>query len=613
MRIIVFLLISSSKTDKNTLRKSRSIQMSEQQNYDIDTIRHSTAHLMAQAVTELFPNELVQLGIGPTIENGFYYDIEMDTRLTDDDLKNIEKKMKELIKKNLPIQRHDVSREEAIKVFSERGQKLKLELIESFPEGTPISYYTQGDSFIDLCKGPHVESTKALPFSFKLLHTAGAYWRGDEKRKMLQRIYAACFNSKEELKEHLHFLEEAKKRDHRKLGKELELFHFEPVSPASPFFMPKGTFVYNELVNFMRRIYTKFGYDEVITPQILDSELWHTSGHYEHYKENMYFTPIDEREFAVKPMNCPCHMLMFKHYKYSYRDLPMRYADFGRLHRYEKSGAIAGLTRVRSFCQDDAHVFLDIDDIQQEIKDLLDMFFICYKHFGFKNIKVNLSTRPEKKAGDDATWDKAEQGLKAALDSSGYDYHIKEGDGAFYGPKIDIEIADALNRFHQLGTIQLDFILPERFDLKFTTSDGTEKRPVVIHRALLGSLERFFGVYLEHVGGAFPFWLAPEQAVIVPVNNELHLEYAQKIAEQFKKEGLRVRVDDRNESMGFKTRQIQKAKIPFMIVVGDNEMNDNTLSIRKYGERNTETLPTEQVLKQYLELDSHKIPTELRD
>lgn len=579
---------------------------------DLETIRHSSAHLMAQAIERLWPDSHVQFGVGPTIENGFYYDVQMEYRLTEEDLKKIETKMKEIIKEKLPIERVVMKRNEAIEFFKKKGQDLKVELISAIPENEEISCYQQGE-FIDLCRGPHVENTKELSFFFKILHTAGAYWRGDSDRQMLQRVYAACFLNKEDLKEHLHFLEEAKKRDHRKLGKELELFHFESVAPASPFFMPKGAFVYNSMIEFMRRIYRKFDYSEVITPQILDSDLWHTSGHYEHYKDNMYFSNIDEKEYAVKPMNCPCHMLMFKHYRYSYRDLPLRYADFGRLHRYEKAGAVAGLTRVRTFCQDDAHIFLPIGKIQDEIQSLMKMFFICYAHFGFNKVKVNLSTRPEKKAGDDATWDTAENALKAALDQSGHEYHVKEGDGAFYGPKIDIEIADALNRYHQLGTIQLDFQLPDRFDLNFTTAEGTEERPVVIHRALLGSLERFFGVYLEHVGGAFPFWLAPEQAAIVPVNNDLHLAFALKLKEKFAKSGLRVYIDDRNESMGYKTRQIQKSKIPFMLVIGDREIETNTLSVRGYGQANSETLSVDDVEKKFLELDLEKMPAPLRD
>lgn len=581
--------------------------------YDLDTLRHSTAHLMAQAIMELFPTENVQLGIGPTIENGFYYDIEMSSKLTDENLKQIEDKMKEIIKRNLPVVRHEVSREEAIKIFSERGQTLKCELIKDIPDGEVISYYTQGDTFFDLCTGPHVEKTSELTFWFKLLHTAGAYWRGDQTRPMLQRIYAACFSSKEELREYLTMLEEAKKRDHRKLGKELELFIFDPVAPASPFFMPKGTLVYNGLVDFMRRIYKKFDYQEVITPQLLDSDLWHTSGHYEKYKENMYFTQIDEREFALKPMNCPCHMLMFSHHRYSYRDLPLRFADFGRLHRYEKSGVVAGLTRVRTFCQDDAHIFIQTDGIQDEIKTLMNMFFIGYEHFGFKKIKIGLSTRPEMRVGSDEAWDQAEAALKSALDASGRDYFVNEGDGAFYGPKIDIQVADAIGRFHQLGTIQLDFQLPERFDLKFTNQAGEMERPVVIHRALLGSLERFIGVYLEHVGGAFPFWLSPEQAVIVPIKNEIHLEAARELEKELKRKGYRVRVDDRNESMGFKTRQAQTGKIPYMLVLGDKEIEDNAVAVRKYGEQKTETMPRADLLNLFETQELEKMPAPLRE
>jgi threonyl-tRNA synthetase len=580
--------------------------------YELDTLRHSTAHLMAQAIMELYPKEEVQLGIGPTIENGFYYDISMNLKLSEEDLKSIEDKMKEIIKRDLPVVRHEVSRTEALKIFDEKGQKLKCELIKDIPDGEVISYYTQGDKFFDLCTGPHVEKTSHLTPFFKLLHTAGAYWRGDQTRPMLQRIYAACFNSKEALKEHLTQLEEAKKRDHRKLGKELELFIFDPVAPASPFFMPKGAMVYNELVDFMRRIYKKFNYQEVITPQVLDVDLWHTSGHYEKYKENMYFTQIDDREFALKPMNCPCHMLMFSHHRYSYRDLPLRFADFGRLHRYEKSGVVAGLTRVRTFCQDDAHIFIQTDGIQEEIKTLMKMFFIGYEHFGFKKIKIGLSTRPEMRVGSDEAWDKAEAALKAALDASGKEYFINEGDGAFYGPKIDIQVADAIGRFFQLGTIQLDFQLPERFDLKFTNQNGELERPVVIHRALLGSLERFIGVYLEHIGGAFPFWLSPEQAVIIPVKNELHLEAAQILESKLKNFGFKVRVDDRNESMGLKTRQAQTGKIPFMLVLGDKEIQDGTVSIRKYGEMKSEVITQENLVEIFKNLDLEKMPSALR-
>ena len=579
--------------------------------YEVDTIRHSTAHLMAQAINRVYKNHNPQFGIGPVIENGFYYDIDMDEKIKDEDLVNIEKAMYEIIDEKLPINRIVFSRDESIEFWKQRNQPLKVEVVSSIPEKEEISCYQQGD-FVDLCRGPHVENTGHLPKFFKLLHTAGAYWKGDSNNKMLQRIYAVCFTTKKQLEDHLIFLEEAKKRDHRKLGKELELFHFDQIAPASPFFMPKGTTVYNELVSFMRRIYVKYDYDEVITPMLLDTDLYHTSGHYAHYKENMYFSIVDKKEFALKPMNCPCHMLMFKHYKYSYRDLPMRYADFGRLHRYESAGAVAGLTRVRSFCQDDAHIFIQMENIEDEILKLMEMFFICYDHFGFKQIKVGLSTRPESKAGDDSTWDKAEHSLKSALDKTGNDYHINEGDGAFYGPKIDIQISDAIGRWHQLGTIQLDFQMPDRFDLKYTNEEGKDVRPVVIHRALLGSLERFIGVYLEHIAGVFPFWLSPEQAIIVPVSTDKHLAFCKTLSQDLKELGLRVKVDERNETMSYKTRQIQQSKIPFMIVIGDREMENKAVSIRAHGEAASKNYSIEELKIMFVNLNDEKIPVKLR-
>ena len=477
-------------------------------NISLDMQRHSAAHVMAQAIQRVFPQEKIEFGIGPTIEHGFYYDIKMSHTILDEELSLIENEMKKIIQENLPVVRQVLNKIEALQLFQQMGQSLKLELIEDLPEGEEISCYRQGE-FTDLCRGPHVESTGQLTGSFKLLHTAGAYWRGDSSRPMLQRIYAVYFSDKKELRQHLNFLEEAQKRDHRKLGTELELFHFEKEAPASPFFMPKGAFIYHELVNFLRRILVRYNYQEVITPQILDIDLWHRSGHYQNYKENMYFTSIDEREFAIKPMNCPTHMLMFKHYKYSYRDLPMRLADFGRLHRYEKSGVIAGLTRVRTFCQDDGHVFLEPTQIQEEISQMLEMVFTIYNHFGFEKVKINLATRPTKKMGDDAAWDAAEQALQKALEASGREYQILPGDGAFYGPKIDIKVSDAINRYHQLGTIQLDFQLPEKFDLKYTNSQGELVRPIVIHRALLGSLERFFWNFIGAHRWCLPFLAGP--------------------------------------------------------------------------------------------------------
>lgn len=575
--------------------------------YDLETIRHSTAHVMAQAIQELYPSQNVKLGIGPTIENGFYYDIDMDERIQDADLETIEKKMMEIISRGDEITRHEASRDEAIKIFTERNQEYKVELIKDLPDSETISYYTQGDTFIDLCRGPHVEATNHLPKFFKLLHTAGAYWRGDEKRPMLQRVYAACFNDKKLLKQHLNFLEEAKKRDHRKLGKELNLFHFEECTPGNPFFHPKGAHVYNSFIEFARGVLKKYDYEEVLAPLILDVDLWHTSGHYGNYKENMYFTVVDNKEYAVKPMNCPGHMLLFKSGQHSYRDLPLRYAEFGKVHRYEKSGVMAGLTRVRSFVQDDAHVFLREDQIQTEIQSLIEMYLATYKHFKFEDIKINLSTRPEeKKIGSDEIWDVAENALKEALEKSGVEYHIKEGDGAFYGPKIDFDVADALKRYHQLGTIQLDFMMPERFDLVYTNEKAEKVRPVVIHRALLGSIERFFGVYLEHVNGAFPFWLAPEQVVLVPVNIDIHGDYCQKIAKLLKENNIRAKVDLSNETLGKKTRTLQKAKVPFMMVIGDKEVEENTVSLRAYGSKQTNVHTTDEVLEMFLSLDAEK-------
>lgn len=580
--------------------------------YDLETIRHSTAHLMAHAISRLYKEYNPQFGIGPTIENGFYYDIDMDYKIHDEELIKIEAEMQKIIDEKIAISRKVFTRDENLKFWADKSQPLKVEVVTEIPSDQEISCYEQGD-FIDLCRGPHVENTGHLPKFFKLMNTAGAYWKGDSKNKMLQRIYAVSFTTKKQLEDHLLFIEEAKKRDHRKLGKELELFLFDSIAPGSPFFMPKGAVVYNELVSFMRRIYQKYEYTEVITPMMLDTDLWKTSGHYAHYKDDMYMLHVDNREFAMKPMNCPCHMLMYSHFKYSYRDLPMRFADFGRLHRFELAGSLAGLTRVRSFCQDDAHIFISLEGIQEEIKKLLEMFFVCYDHFGFTDIKVGLSTRPAAKLGSDETWDIAENALKVALDSSGQTYHINAGDGAFYGPKIDIQISDSIGRRWQLGTIQLDFQLPERFDLKYNAQDGTEQRPVVIHRALLGSLERFIGVYLEHVAGAFPFWLAPEQAVIVPISTDKHLNFANQVCAQMKKLGLRVRVDDRNETMGYKTRQIQTAKIPFMLAIGDREMESNSLSVRAHGDMKSETMTIDAVVAKFTALQAEQVPGKFRN
>ncbi|MBF0314881.1 MAG: threonine--tRNA ligase [Oligoflexia bacterium] len=579
--------------------------------HDIETIRHSAAHIMAQAILRIFSGkgDKIQLGIGPTIENGFYYDIDMNHRLSEEDFARIESEMQAIIKSDLPIERKVLSRSEAIQFFSGQGQELKVELIAGLPEGEEIGCYVQGE-FHDLCRGPHVERTSHVPMHFKLLSVAGAYWRGREDQKMLQRVYATCFKKEQELKDYLHFIEDAKNRDHRKLGKELDLFLFDPHAPGSPFFMPKGVVVYNELMNFIRRLYHRFNYQEVITPQVLDAELWKTSGHYANFHDDMFFTNIEEREFALKPMNCPAAMVMFKHFKFSYRELPLRFADFGRLHRYEKSGTLAGLTRVRTFIQDDAHIFLALSDIQREISDLIEMFFMCYRHFKFTDVKVNLSTRPEKRMGEERSWDIAEEALREALAANKCEYKVNEGDGAFYGPKIDFRVADALKREHQLGTIQLDFQLPERFDLKFVNPKGEMERPVVIHRALLGSIERFFGIYLEHIAGAFPFWIAPEQVVIVPVKNdsEAQIAYADELHAELKHKGFRSRVDARNESMNLKTRQVQTAKVPYMLVVGDREVEKGEVSARRYGEKSSKTLSKTELMELFSTLSEEKNP-----
>ncbi len=560
---------------------------------ELETLRHSCAHIMAHAIQKLWPQ--AKFGIGPTVENGFYYDVDLDVKLSPEDLPKIEAEMTKLIRADQPFVRREHSIPEALEVFGKLDQPFKIEIIETL-KNTGVQSVTsyQENDFVDLCRGPHIAKTGQVK-AFKLLSVAGAYWRGDEKNPQLQRIYGTAFASKAELDDYLHMLEEAKKRDHRKLGKELDLFSFHPEAPASPFFHPKGTVVYNRLVQLMRDLYGPYEYDEVITPQILDVALWHRSGHYENYRENMFFTEVDERQYAVKPMNCPAATFIFASQKRSYRNLPLRLADFGRLHRYEKSGVTAGLTRVRTFCQDDAHIFCSPEQIGTEVKGVIDMILRTYEIFGFTDIKIFLSTRPEKRAGSDALWDQAETALKAVLDSIGRPYQVNPGDGAFYGPKIDFLVRDALKREHQLGTVQLDFNMPERFDLNYITSDNASQRPVMVHRAVLGSIERFMGILIEHVAGAFPFWLAPVQARLIPIKDN-HGEYCRSFSEKLKDLGYRVELDDRNESMGFKTREAQTAKIPFALVAGDREMQANQFAVRKYGERESKVMTQDEVL-----------------
>jgi threonyl-tRNA synthetase len=570
---------------------------------DVETMRHSAAHVMAHAIQKIWPH--AKFGIGPTVENGFYYDVDLkDVKLTPEDLVKIEAEMKKIIKSGANFERREHSVDEAIELFKKLDQPFKVEIIENLRDqagATSVSTYKEG-SFVDLCRGPHVPNAAQIK-AIKLTSVAGAYWRGSEKNPQLQRIYGVGFMKQEELAEYLHMLEEAKKRDHRKLGKELDLFSFIPEAPASPFFHPKGTVVYNRLVQLMRDLYRPFGYDEVITPQILDVALWKKSGHYDNYKDSMYFTEVDERQFAVKPMNCPGHTFIYASQKRSYRDLPLRLADFGRLHRYEKSGVTAGLTRVRTFCQDDAHIFCAPEQIETEIKNVVQMILNVYELFGFDQIKIYLSTRPEKRVGSDELWDKAEAGLKNVLDKLGRPYTLNPGDGAFYGPKIDFNVGDALKRFHQLGTIQLDFNLPERFELGYIGSDNTEHRPVMIHRAVLGSLERFIGILIEHVTGAFPFWLAPIQARIVPIT-DAHNAYAKAFMDKLKALGLRLDMDDRNESMGLKTRESQIQKIPFALVAGDREVEAGQFAVRKYGERESKVMTQEEIIALFTELNS---------
>jgi threonyl-tRNA synthetase len=540
----------------------------------LDVLRHSTAHLLAQAVQELFPG--TQVTIGPVIQDGFYYDFVRADPFTPEDLEKIEKRMREIVGRNLPVARSEMPKSEAVKLFAAKGETYKVEIIEGIPEAI-VSLYSQGD-WVDLCRGPHVPATGKLG-AFKLTSVAGAYWRGDERNAMLQRIYGTAWANQEDLKRHLELVEEAKRRDHRRLGRELDLFSFDPIAPGSPFFHPKGARLYNGLVDFCRKLYDRFGYDEVVSPQIFDVELWKRSGHYDHYRENLFFCEIDERQFGVKPMNCPGDTYIYATTKRSYRDLPMRLANFSRLHRYEKSGVLHGLTRVRSFAQDDAHVFCTHDQVRDEITSILRMARVVHRAFAFDDIRVFLSTRPDQRLGTDELWDRAEGDLVAALEANGLAFEIAKGDGAFYGPKIDFLFRDALRRDWQLTTVQLDYNLPERFDLTYVTPEGKEERPVMIHRALFGSIERFLGILVEHTGGAFPTWLAPVQAKVLTVT-ERQEAYGAEVAGAIRRAGFRVELDTRNEKLGYKIRQAQLEKIPYMLVLGDREAAERLVAPR---------------------------------
>lgn len=534
---------------------------------------------MADAVTGLFPN--VKVTIGPCVDEGFYYDFDYAKPFTPEDLEKIEAKMKEIVKKNLPFERKEISKKEAIAFFEKRGEKYKVEIIGGIPDAEKISLYQHGD-FVDLCKGPHLSCTGEIK-AFKLLSVAGSYWRGDEKRERLQRIYGTAFAGEKELKEYLDRLEEAKKRDHRKLGKELDLFSFHEEAPASPFFHPKGAMVYRLMIDYLRKLYVGEGYDEVITPEILDLSLWEKSGHLEHFRENMYFTKVENKEMAVKPMNCPGHCLLYSERKWSYRELPVRFADFGRLHRFERSGVTHGLTRVRTFSQDDAHIYCAPEQMEGEMIAFIRLVKKVYKDFGFEEVDVALATRPAKAMGSVEVWKDAEEKLGAALKKEGLEYKINAGEGAFYGPKIEFQVKDALKRPWQLGTLQVDYSMPERFELRYVSAGGEEKRPVMLHRAILGSLERFFAILIEHCSGAFPFWLAPVQVALLTISEE-QVPYARELQALLCKAGYRAEIDSRNEKLGLKIRENQLKKVPFMGVLGAKEVSSRSVSVRHRSE-----------------------------
>jgi len=539
-----------------------------------DVFRHTSAHMLAQAIKRLYPN--AKFAIGPSIENGFYYDIDLEERLTMEDLAKLESEMKKIAKEDQKLERFELPKEEALAWAKENGEIYKEELINDLPEGEIISFYKQGD-FTDLCRGPHLLSTKKVK-AVKLLSVAGAYWRGDEKNKMLQRIYGISFEKNKDLEEYLHLLEEAKKRDHRKLGKELDLFFIPEEGPGFPLFLPKGMELKNALLKYWREIHRQDGYVEIETPIILNRHLWETSGHWYHYKENMYTVQIDEQDFAIKPMNCPGGMLFYQAKPHSYRDFPMRVAELGRVHRHELSGALHGLMRVRAFTQDDAHIFMLPEQIKDEIKGVVNLIDSVYKTFGFE-YHLELSTRPEDSMGTDEEWETAENGLREALEELNLPYVLNEGDGAFYGPKIDFHLKDCLGRTWQCGTIQLDMQLPQRFDISYIGQDGEKHRPVMIHRVALGSIERFIGILIEQYAGKFPVWLAPTQVKILPISDK-YMDYANEVKKALFDAGVRVEMDDRAEKIGFKIREAQLQKVPYMLVVGEKEAAENQVAVR---------------------------------
>lgn len=539
--------------------------------------RHTMAHIMAQAVMRIYGENNVRLGIGPTIENGFYYDFEiLNASITEDDLGKIESEMKKIIKEDLRIERFELSKEKAIEFMKQKGQIYKVELISEIPD-EKVSFYRQGE-FVDLCRGPHLPRTGIIKH-FKLLSVSGAYWRGSEKNPMLQRIYGTAFATKEELDNYLKMIEEAKKRDHRKLGPKLGLFFINSdVAPGMPIFLPKGSIVLNELMNFSRELHKKYEYSEVMTPLVMNVKLWHQSGHWDHYKENMYFTEKEEVEYAIKPMNCPGHILIYKNNVVSYRDLPIRLFEFGKVHRYERSGVLHGLLRVRAFTQDDAHIFCRQDQIEEEVTSVVKLIDELYKPFGF-TYRATLSTMPEDHMGDEKTWEKATEALRKVLEDIDLNFDVAEGEGAFYGPKVDFHVKDSLGREWQCATIQLDFQMPERFNLTYVDKNGEEVRPVMIHTAKYGSLERFFGILIEHYAGAFPLWISPIQVIVLPVSDKFS-SYASKITDELIDNGILAQLDSRNETLGYRIREAQMRKIPYMVIVGEKEQSSGTVSLR---------------------------------
>ncbi len=551
------------------------MELKKEKDLELEKSRHSLAHVLAKALVRLYPS--TKLTIGPAIDDGFYYDIDLDHSITPDEFKVIEKTMQEIINRGEEFRREVVSKEKALKLFADN--QYKTEIINELPDGEEVSIYYTGDDFFDLCRGPHVDSTRRLQnYGFKIHSINGAYWRGNEKNKMLQRVYCYAFKTKKELADHIAMLEEAKKRDHRKLGRELKLFMISPEGPGFPFYLPNGMIVKNLLTNYWREIHRKAGYKEIQTPIMLSRHLWETSGHWDHYKANMYTTLIDETDFAIKPMNCPGGVLVYKSEPHSYRDLPLRLGELGLVHRHEKSGELGGLLRVRSFTQDDAHIFMTPSQIKDEIKNVVALIDEVYSVFNF-NYHVELSTRPENSIGSDEDWAIATQGLKDALDEIGKDYVINEGDGAFYGPKIDFHLTDAIGRTWQCGTIQLDFQLPQRFELEYTGEDGQKHRPIMIHRVIYGSIERMMGVLIEHFAGAFPLWLAPEQVRVLALTDRNN-DYAEEIKNKLFNLGFRAEVDTRNEKIGYKIREALSMKVPYLIIVGDEEEKNKTISIR---------------------------------